>query len=102
MGLRHACAADACTQPRWGSLRVADVTQGSASDGATLGWWTESRWDSREWPCGERRHEMIDDLHRTTPTALSQLAQGCGACLPRRTRRRQARATLGEGDDDLF
>ena len=45
---------------------------------------------------------MIDGLKRTTPTALSQLAQGCDACLPRRTRRRQARATLGEGDQHLF
>src|SRR5438876_165015 len=45
---------------------------------------------------------MIDCLHRTTPTALSQLAQGCEACLPRPTRRRQARATLGEGDEGLF
>src|SRR5438093_122619 len=49
---------------------------------------------------------MIDRLHRTTPTALSQLAQGCAAVAPKRRfgapRRRKARATLGEGDEDLF
>ena len=49
---------------------------------------------------------MIDRLHRTTPTALSQLAQGCATVAPKRRfgapRRRKARATLGEGDVDLF
>src|SRR5207249_8382964 len=33
-------------QPRWGWQTIAPVTQGSAV-GATLGWRTESRWDSR-------------------------------------------------------
>src|SRR5438876_165016 len=62
MGLRHERAADSWTQPRRGCCRFADVTQGSASDGATLGWRTEARWDSRAWPCEERRREMIDGL----------------------------------------
>jgi hypothetical protein len=34
------------TQPRWGWGHFATVTQGSACR-ATLGWRTESRWDSR-------------------------------------------------------
>jgi len=34
------------TQPRWGCDRLAPMTQGS-SFLATLGWRTESRWDSR-------------------------------------------------------
>jgi len=34
------------TQPRWGWMRFAAVTQGSACR-ATLGWRPESRWDSR-------------------------------------------------------
>jgi hypothetical protein len=37
---------DRVTQPRWGCDRFTTVTQGSAGR-ATLGWKTESRWDSR-------------------------------------------------------
>src|SRR5438034_454933 len=41
---------------------MARVTQGSAGGGATLGWRTESRWDSVAWPGAKRRCEMIANL----------------------------------------
>src|SRR5207302_1994583 len=90
---------------------MARVTQGSAGGGATLGWRTESRWDSPAWSGAERRRKMIASmlavvvtrlrttavvltktrfaLHNrasrfSTPTALCPPAQGC-----------EARATLG-------
>lgn len=42
----HATWHGGLTQPRWGWGRFATMTQGSAGR-ATLGWKTESRWDSR-------------------------------------------------------
>ena len=70
------------TKPRWGSVPLAPVIQGGSflvhppqcyGGRATLGWRTESRWDSRRGCDGVRRHVPVDADTSSQAFSLSSL-----------------------------